>query len=283
MSVQMSKLESVPANHENAPNGNGQFNRKNTTKKNGQNKECDRLRKEIDLIDKWSNYGANNGLFNGENGNSSSNVTMEDGEKAYKSIHDHLKQAKDDLDEHNYSDCTRDTSLARLSYLKILYSKPWRWRFVNLYAGPVWIYLATFLALVMAFYIYFVDEYFQNITGIDQAAIHAVTWGCLGSVLRGMWYLKDKVSEREYKNSWWIYFISTPFLGGIFGAIIYLVLIAGLLSLGVEQSSNEETLQINRPLVIVPIAALAGFNWEWAVNMFKRIGDLFTPSSDSNK
>jgi hypothetical protein len=93
-----------------------------------------------------------------------------------------------------------------------------------------------------------------------------------------MWYLKDKLSEREYKSSWWIYFVSTPFLGGIFGAIIYLIMIAGLLSLGVGQSDNGETLEINRPLVIVPIAALAGFNWEWAVKMFRRIGDLFTPS-----
>lgn len=55
-------------------------------------------------------------------------------------------------------------------------------------------------------------------------------------------------------------------------------MIAGLLSLGVGQSDNGETLEINRPLVIVPIAALAGFNWEWAVKMFRRIGDLFTPS-----
>jgi hypothetical protein len=281
----MSKLESISDSHENTyngnGNGNGHINRKNFTKKNGQNKEYDLLRKEIDLVDKWSNYGANNGLFNGEHGNTNSNGGVEDGEEAYKNIHEQLKKAKDNLDEHNYSDCTRDTSLARLFYLKTLYSKSWRWRFVNLYAGPVWIYLATYLVLVMAFYIYFVDKYFQDTTGVDQAAIHAVTWGCIGSVLRGMWYLKDKVSEREYKNSWWIYFVSTPFLGGIFGAIIYLVMIAGILSLGVEQGDNE--LQINRPLVIVPIAALAGFNWEWAVKMFRRIGDLFTPSSDSIK
>ena len=250
----MSKLESVPAAHE-TPNGNGQTNRKNMPRKNGQNKECDRLRKEIDLIDKWSNYGANNGLFNGDHGINNFKGMM-DGEEAYRNMHNHLKQAKNDLDEHNYSECTRDTSLARLFYLKTLYSKSWSWRFANLYAGPVWIYLATFLVLVMAFYIYFVDEYFQNATGVDQAAIHAVTWGCIGSILRGMWYLKDKVSEREYKNSWWIYFVSTPFLGGIFGAIIYLVMIAGLLSLGVGQNGSEETLQITRPLVIVPIGRL---------------------------
>jgi hypothetical protein len=288
----MSNLEPVTTNH------------KNTTIRNGQNKEYDHLRKEIDLVDKWSNYGANNGLFNGKNNNNSYNGSEENtnvniqrdkhhrnyahnyqvnGEAAYINIHEQLKIAKDDLNGHKFTDCVVHTSLARLFYLKTLYSKSWGWRFVNLYAGPVWIYLATFLALVMAFYAYYVDVYLQDTRGVDQAAIHAVTWGCIGSILRGMWYLKDKVSEREYKNSWWIYFVSTPFLGGIFGAIVYLVLIAGLLSLGVGQSSNEGLPQINRPLVIVPIAALAGFNWEWAVKMFRRIGDLFTPSSDPIK
>jgi hypothetical protein len=72
-----------------------------------------------------------------------------------------------------------------------------------------------------------------------------------------MWYLKDKVSEREYKNSWCIFFISAPFLGGIFGAILYLIIIAGILSLGVGENSSQGFPDIDRPAVIVPIAALA--------------------------
>jgi hypothetical protein len=28
-------------------------------------------------------------------------------------------------------------------------------------------------------------------------------------------------------------------------------------------------------VTIIPLAALAGFNWEWAVMIFKRIGDSF--------
>jgi hypothetical protein len=113
---------------------------------------------------------------------------------------------------------------------------------------------------------------FHDKHGIEEAAIHAVTWGCIGGILRGIWYLKDKVSERRYKNSWWIFFLSVPFLGGIFGAIIYLILIAGLLSLGVGQGDSTLS-EINRPVVVIPIAALVGFNWEWAITIFKRIGD----------
>jgi hypothetical protein len=43
-----------------------------------------------------------------------------------------------------------------------------------------------------------------------------------------------------------------------------------------SQGLNE--IEISRPEVIIPIAALAGFNWEWAVRVFRRIGDLITPA-----
>jgi hypothetical protein len=92
--------------------------------------------------------------------------------------------------------------------------------------------------------------------------------------------LKDNVREREYKNSWLIFFVSVPFLGGIFGALAYLILLAGILSLGVGGNGSQglNQIEISRPEVIIPIAALAGFNWEWAVKIFRRIGDLITPA-----
>jgi hypothetical protein len=77
-------------------NGNGQTNRRNMPRKNGQNKECDQLRKEIDLIDKWSNHGANNGLFNRKHGNNNFKGMMEDGEETYGNIRNHPKQAKNE-------------------------------------------------------------------------------------------------------------------------------------------------------------------------------------------
>jgi hypothetical protein len=46
---------------------------------------------------------------------------------------------------------------------------------------------------------------------VQEAALHAATWGCVGRILRGLWYLKDKVSDRKYRNSFRIYFISVPF------------------------------------------------------------------------
>ena len=265
-------------------------------KRVGKDMEHDRLLKEINLIDKWCNYGANNGLFYKEcnhnhddnlhtvteNKNTDTkqrNAVEVDGEKLYEQIHEELRQAQDSLNDGKYSDSMVCVALARISYLKVLFSKSWKWRFVNIYAGPVWLYLTSFLALVLAFYICSIDTTISK-KGIEEAAINAVTWGCVGGILRGLWYLKDKVSEREYKNSWWIFFVSVPFLGGIFGAIVYLIILAGIWSLGVGSTSHGPP-DINRPAVIIPIAALAGFNWEWAVKIFRRIGDLIAPSEQT--
>jgi hypothetical protein len=222
----------------NIKNGKDKEHRHKMVNRNGKDKEHDRLLKEINLIDKWCDYGANNGLFNGHH--KQHQIDNIDGEIAYSQINVDLKKAQDNLDYEKFSDSRVCIASARISYLKVLFSKPWRWRFVNMYAGPVWIYLTAFLGLVLAFYIYpgydFISE---GLEGVEQAAFYAVTWGCIGGILRGMWYLKDKVSEREYKNSWLIFFVSVPFLGGIFGALAYLIMLAGILSLGVGGSGTN--------------------------------------------
>jgi hypothetical protein len=144
---------------------------------------------------------------------------------------------------------------------------------------------------------------------VQEAALHAATWGCVGGILRGLWYLKDKVSDRKYRNSFRIYFISVPFLGALFGAILYFLVVAGLFIIAPTQAgpilSNQTSLSsstnttttnttnqpnpgstgIARPsqvstLAIIPLATLAGFNWEWAVTIFKRIGDSFKAETE---
>jgi hypothetical protein len=237
-----------------------------------------KLLNEINRIDNWTSDAADNGLFEWldkkhRKAEDKQGVLKED---AFERIQRNLKKARQTLYEEDFSDAEYFTSLALHSYDKALYGASRLWRFSNMYAGPIWIYLIGFLIGVLSFYIYFIDAYFVNFHGIQQAAIHAVTWGCIGGILRGMWYLKDKVSDRRYRNSWRIYFLSVPFLGGIFGSIVYLVIVAGLAALNVPTgppSDGGQPLTIANPIAIIPLAALAGFNWEWAVILFKRIGD----------
>jgi hypothetical protein len=226
------------------------------------------LREEIDRIDNMANVATDNGLF-------SKQKTV-----LYDDIQKYLYAARKNLENNQYPECETNTSVALHNYSRALYSTSRLWRFSNVYGGPVWIYLILFLSAVLAFYIYFIDAYLVHTTHITQAAVHAATWGIIGSILRGMWYLKDSVDDRQYRIAWRIYFISVPFLGGIFGGIIYLIIVAGLLSFnGMLVNPNTP----NNPLVIIPIAAFAGFNWEWALAIFKRIGDLLSPTAPTPK
>jgi cytoskeletal protein RodZ len=215
---------------------------------------------------------------------------------------------------------------------------------------------------VLAFYLIQLDSNFLHLNPpgvqIQEPALHAATWGTVGGILRGLWFLKNKVSARKYENSLRIYFLSVPFLGGLFGAIIYFILLAGVFVLAPTQTpaifsenqtasgpiatttnitsnatevspapattstpnatevspapattSTPNATEVSPApatttmtnitsnatevspapaakvptLAIIPLAALAGYNWEWAVMVFNRIGDSFKERKEEEK
>lgn len=91
-------------------------------------------------------------------------------------------------------------------------------------------------------------------------------------------YLKDKVDRRRYNNAWRVYFIIGPFLGALFGAVTYFLIIGGLLSL----SGGTQTKIVN-PLIIIPAAFLAAYNWQWGAGLFDRIGAAFGGNTDKKE
>ena len=224
-------------------------------------------------------------------------------DRVFKDIQDNLYMARKSLDNDDLPASEYYVAQALRAYEKALYAPSRTWRFSNVYAGPMWIYLVGFLVSVLVFYWYQLDANFLNLhVHIQEAALHATTWGTVGAILRGLWFLKDKVSDRRYRNSFRIYLISTPFLGGLFGAIFYFLIVSGLFIIAPAQApeilANQTTIsesnatttttqtgsanQANNTsernvstLAIIPLAALAGFNWEWAIMILKRIGESF--------
>jgi hypothetical protein len=259
-----------------------------------------KLLREINRIDICTNSLVDNGLF--DNQKRAFEKKHTDPDKVFEDIQKYLKEARTKLYDDDLSESEYFTSKALRSYDQALYAPSRLWRFSNVYGGAVWIYLIGFLAAVLAFYFYLLDAYFLNLNPpgvlIQEAALHATTWGTVGAILRGIWYLKDKVSDRKYRNSLRIYFLSAPFLGGLFGAILYFMIVAGLFIIAPAQAPaillNQTSSEPNATqtgsmtqtdttastgnvssVAIIPLAALAGFNWEWAIIIFKRIGDSF--------
>ena len=264
--------------------------------------------REIKRIDAWTNNLIDNGLFDKRHKKLFGKKQKEDEvrvemDRVFKDIQDNLYMARKSLDNDDLPASEYYVAQALRAYEKALYAPSRTWRFSNVYAGPMWIYLVGFLVSVLVFYWYQLDANFLNLhVHIQEAALHATTWGTLGAILRGLWFLKDKVSDRRYRNSFRIYLISTPFLGGLFGAIFYFLIVSGLFIIAPAQApeilANQTTIsesnatttttqtgsanQANNTsernvstLAIIPLAALAGFNWEWAIMILKRIGESF--------
>ena len=252
------------------------------------------LLKEINRIDNWANVASDNGLFDTEQ-NKDKNI--------FEEIQERLKDARKRLYANELPESDYEASKALRLYNKALYSVSRKWRFANVYGGPMWFYLIGFLVAVLVFYWFHEDiQVFSLNVKIQQDALYAATWGTVGGILRGLWFLKDRVTDRKYRNSFRLYFLSVPFIGGLFGAFLYFILLTGFLILtpshspvaltGTNNVSNSTapvtSTQTNSPdstatnPAIIPMAILAGFNWEFALVIFKRIGDSFKSTSEAD-
>ncbi len=221
-------------------------------------KKLKELTNRIDLLDTMVSTASENGLFNAQN-----KISLE-------CILNKIKSAREVIERcnrPNFAQCEYDLSIAAKLYFTAVNSGPTLWRFLNIYAIHIWTYLISFLTLLFIFYYYDLNSALLTefpFLGSDSIAIEAVSWGVIGGLLRGMWWLWKNVNKRQFRKVWIIWFISTPFLGGILGGIAYLLIFAGLLA--VSQTDNKPN-----SIFVMSIAALAGFNWEWIVDQFNRV------------
>jgi hypothetical protein len=172
-----------------------------------------------------------------------------------------------------YTECLRAISNASSLLQNVMSGLSRQKKFVVKYGGEIWLYLTSFLIVVTILHVF---GYYVNLSatsGIPLVAIYAV-WGVVGGILRGIWYLWVNINRGSYRVEWRIWFISCPFLGGIFGAISYLLIVSSLVII----TNDEGT--INTPEAIYFVAVFGGFNWNWFVSLMKSIADAIHKSDD---
>jgi len=213
------------------------------------------VRDQINIVDTKLNKASSNGLF--KDGIQS--------KENFEDIQNVLFEARTAIDNNQLSLAETKLSLANGKFNNALQNSKRLWKFCNIYAGHVWMYLIGFLVGIFVFYYFDYDGQLSKNENFIQAAIYATTWGCIGSILRGLWYLKKRIDKKEYESSWIIYFLSAPFIGSILGVIVYLLIIGGLISV------TQQNFDIKNIFAILPFSAFAGFNWEWAIEQFKKL------------
>lgn len=97
------------------------------------------------------------------------------------------------------------------------------------------------------------------------------TWfGALGGVAIGLYGIYSHLTSRDFDPKFRLWYISKPFIGGIFGWFAYLVYYIGLVSV---QGIRAD---VHTPEVAFIIAFLAGFNERFTVRIIDRLLMILT-------
>ena len=226
------------------------------------NKKVEEYSRKIKRLDTWISTSAENGLFKVQ-----TEVTMPKIAEKLRNATKHIES-----DPPNFPECDYELNTAASLYFDAIHETKLSWRLRNVYAVHHFIYLVFLLMLVFVFYNNFhIDSVLQNNFAIPKLAVDAAAWGVVGAVLRGFWGLWNSVNDRSYRNAWFIWFISLPFIGGILGTLVYLVITAGLIIISTDPEANNITNGVVNPTVVIVSSAFAGFNWEWAIKQVERL------------
>lgn len=223
-------------------------------------KNIEHLRNDIDNLESTLVVAEENGLFK-----------FSQNSEAHKVILDRMVEACEVLDDSKKSPETRFIESwpkyreATYQLNEALNTAPGSWRFIHLYGGPFALYYCVMLAVVFSAWVLFNPLMLD--TKIFWVPTYAYVWGLIGGILQGLWFLWQHVSDRQLRKVWIPWYILLPLIGGLLGALTYLIFLAGFItSTGATQIESEYFTML--------LCALAGFSSKWAVETLDKIVDL---------
>jgi hypothetical protein len=224
-------------------------------------------RNNIARVNKWVSTGLENGLFRVQH------------EISYKDVWEKLNSAQKCIEQNQPPDFVGSDNMLHLAaeeYFSAVQNTSIWWKLKNVYALHLFIYLVVLLSAIFVLYNNLrIDIVISENLNISTLAINAATWGVVGSILRGFWFLWKNINDRSYRNAWFIWFLSIPFIGGILGSMVYFVIFTGVIIASSENIAidNSESPPLN-PLVIIVLCAFAGFNWDWGIEQIEKLRNI---------
>ena len=106
-------------------------------------------------------------------------------------------------------------------------------------------------------------------TPTSDIVIGAALWGIAGASIDGLRELHTRSAAQQFELSRMLWYWAHPIIGGGLGAIVFLVVIAGLLTTGQNQVLTSDGGGFNATLPYL-LAALVGFEEETVIRYLRR-------------
>lgn len=174
----------------------------------------------------------------------------------------------DKLSPREYQRARENYDNAQTLFCQALQAVSLRYRLIYVYAFHVLAYLMCVLLLVAWLDLATVPRLGGSVS-VLSIPLQMLFCGAFGSVIRSLWYLWYNVDRLEYRNIWSTWYIISPVMGGLLGGVVYLAFAIGLVTTTLK-------VEIANPLLPYLLAIVAGYNWEWAQGILKKIAESFS-------
>lgn len=153
---------------------------------------------------------------------------------------------------------------------QVVYDRPSWWRFRLRYQPLIVLYNLAILAYLFVAGGWTLDpstapSWLLLPEEIWKVPVAVLAFGTAGAVLRVFYHLQSKVSAGELRPRNQLGYLLAPWIGALFGALVFAIVRAGLWTL-----QGEDT-ELSSPWAVMALAALAGFSWEWITEWLKNV------------
>lgn len=168
-----------------------------------------------------------------------------------------IHQARVHLTAQRSIEAANEITQGELLLDQSLYSRGWWWRLVHWHQIPLFLYHLLALALLLNIGSGALDKVSTELWGVPTAVL---SLGALGAILRGLYYLHRQVARRIFRATFFLSQLCAPWIGALFGLIVFL-----LLKIGVKLLEDGNRVNVNASFLPLAMAFLAGFSWDWVL------------------
>lgn len=219
-----------------------------------------RVERLVTGVEEMLHYRAEAGLFGSESEGAGDG---KDGRITTRCIHNKLSRARRLAESGDFPGANKRVAEAEALLHTALYTnRGVLWRLLHIHQAGLYTYYFLVLALLLNAETGWLQPWLPLTSDVWDVPLEILLVGALGGVLRGLWWLYQKVQARKFRVQFTMIYVAGPWMGALLGLLAYLLLQVGALTL---QANGAGTTGDAASTGALTVAFLAGFSWEWVM------------------